>query len=113
MPGPGPSIRPSRSIRAAAFVVLAAAFPAAAEDLLQIYRDAQRYDAVYTGARYSLDAGRERIPQARALLLPSVNLTANVTSQHIDVTSSNTAVTPSFSRNPSSNAYNLTLSQPL
>jgi len=46
-----------------------AAFPAAAEDLLQVYRDAQRYDAVYTGARYSLEAGRERIPQARALLL--------------------------------------------
>ena len=41
-------------MRAAAFLLVAVAFPAAAEDLLQVYRDAQRYDAVYTGARYSL-----------------------------------------------------------
>jgi outer membrane protein len=89
------------------------AFPAAAEDLLQVYRDAQRYDAVYAGARHALEAGRERIPQARALLLPSLSATANASAQHIDVESSNTAVTPSFVRSPSSLGYNLTLSQPV
>jgi outer membrane protein len=80
---------------------------------LQVYRDAQRYDAVYTGARYSLEAGRERIPQARALLLPAVNLSANAATQNIEVQSSNTAVTPSFSRSPNTSGYSLTLAQPL
>ena len=79
-------------------MLAATALPAAAEDLLQVYRDAQRYDAVYTGARYTLEAGRERIPQARALLLPNVNLTASATDQRLDVRSSNTAVSPSFIR---------------
>ena len=94
-------------------MLAAAALPAAAEDLLQIYRDAQRYDAVYTGARYTLEAGRERIPQARALLLPNVNLTANAAAQRIDVESTNIAVTPSFLRTPSTAGYTLNLSQPV
>lgn len=80
---------------------------------MQVYRDALRYDAVYGGARYTLEAGRERIPQARALLLPSVSLTANAAAQRIDVESTNTAVTPSFVRQPTSRGYTLTASQPL
>jgi outer membrane protein len=113
MPGREPSTRRCRFIRALAFALAAAALPAAAEDLLQIYRDAQRYDAVYTGARYTLEAGRERIPQARALLLPSLNLTANATRQDINVVSTNTVVTPTFNRNPNSAGYTLNLSQPV
>ena len=74
MPGREPSIRRCRFIRAWAFTLAAIALPAAAEDLLQVYRDAQRYDAVYAAARFSLEAGRERIPQARALLLPTLDL---------------------------------------
>ena len=46
------------------------ALPAAvqAEDLMQVYRDAQRYDAVYAAARQTLAAGRERLPQGAAEL---------------------------------------------
>ena len=83
MAGRGPSIRLYRFTRACAatgafgLVAAAAAMPAAAEDLLQVYRDAQRYDAVFASARYTLEAGRERIPQGRALLLPSLTLTGN------------------------------------
>ena len=113
MPGRGPSIRLYRFTSACGVAAAVLAFPAAAEDLLQVYRDAQRYDAVYAGARHALEAGRERIPQARALLLPSLSATANASAQHIDVESSNTAVTPSFVRSPSSLGYNLTLSQPV
>ena len=40
-----------------------AALPCFAEDLLQVYRDAQRYDAQYSAARYALDAGREKLAQ--------------------------------------------------
>src|SRR3954470_16268314 len=77
MPGRAPSIRGSRFTRGWAFLLAALTLPAGAEDLLQVYRDAQRYDAVYGAARFSLEAGRERIPQARALLLPAVTATAN------------------------------------
>jgi outer membrane protein len=95
--------------------LLGAAFalPANAEDLLQVYRDAQRYDAVYTGARYTLEATRERIPQARALLLPSVNATANVTKQRIDVQTDNQLASPNFVRTPTSSGYTLTATQPV
>ncbi len=106
MPGRGTSIRPFLFTS-----LLAAAAAAHAEDLLQVYRDAQRYDATYAGARHALAAGRERIPQGRALLLPSLNLTANATAQKARVDSDNPA--QSFRRSPQSGAYTLTLTQPL
>jgi outer membrane protein len=87
--------------------------PAAAEDLLQVYRDAQRYDAVYAAARFSLEAGRERIPQARALLLPTLNLTANAAAQRIELESSNQFLSPDFVRSPTTSGYTFTLSQPV
>ena len=111
MPGPGRSIRRFRST--SALVLLLVAFPAAAEDLLQVYRDAQRYDAVYNGARYALEAGRERIPQARALLLPSLNATGNISQSNNEVESHDTAIFPSFTRNANSSGYTLTATQPV
>ncbi|MFN2644635.1 MAG: TolC family outer membrane protein, partial [Burkholderiales bacterium] len=113
MPGREASIRRCRFISGWAWLLAAVALPATAEDLLQVFRDAQRYDAVYSAARYTLEAGRERIPQARALLLPSVNLTANVAAQRIDQESNNPLITPSFVRSPTTNGYTLTLAQPV
>src|SRR5438309_9197334 len=117
MPGREPSIRRCRFIRAwrlgVTVALAAAALPAAAEDLLQVYRDAQRYDAVYASARYTLEAGRERIPQGRALLLPSLTLSGNATSQRFDVKSHDPTVTPSFGRSVSNFGYVLSLSQPV
>ena len=106
-----------RSIRpflfTSAFAASLAAAPAAAQDLLQVYRDAQRYDAVYSAARHTLEAGRERIPQARALLLPTLNLTASANQQRIDSESRDPAVSPSFTRNPNTTSATLTLTQPI
>jgi outer membrane protein len=106
MPGRGPSIRPFLFTS-----LLAGCAAAHAEDLLQVYRDAQRYDAVYASARHALAAGRERIPQGRALLLPTLNLTANAIAQNARVDSDNPA--QSFRRSPQSGAYTLTLTQPI
>src|SRR3981081_4493223 len=64
--------------------LVAASFDVAAEDLVQVYRDAQRYDAVYSGARYALQAGREKLPQGRSLLLPALSFTGSVTKSRID-----------------------------
>src|SRR5918992_2289236 len=105
------SIRPCRSI---SFIVLLGAAPAAlGEDLFQVYRDAQRYDAVYAAARHTLAAGRERLPQGRALLLPTLNLSGNAQLSRIESDSRDPAISPSFSREPRSLGYTLTLAQPL
>jgi outer membrane protein len=62
-----------------ALSTLAASFPVAAADLLQTYYAAQGQDSVFAAARASHQAGQEKLTQGRALLLPSVNLTANST----------------------------------
>src|SRR2546423_14753596 len=50
---------------------------AVAEDLIQIYRDALGSDPVLASARATREATQELVPQARAGLLPAVNLVAN------------------------------------
>ena len=52
-------------------------WPAATADLLQIYLDARAEDPVYASAREAWAATQEKLPQSRALLLPSATLTSN------------------------------------
>jgi outer membrane protein len=111
MPGPGPSTRLFRFTRL--FVLAALPLPAAAEDLLQVYREAQRNDAVFAAARHALDAGRERLPQGLALLLPTLNLTGNAQRNRVEVDSRDPLLLPSTTRYPESASYTLTLTQPL
>src|SRR3954470_12319552 len=93
MPGRGRVVRRLRcteTMRAPKILILAllgASQPAAAEDLMQVFRDSQRYDAPYPAAHSALSAGRERLPQGRALLLPTLNLAANATRSRIDLES--------------------------
>ncbi len=93
--------------------LLAFARPGLAEDLLQVYREAQKYDAVYSAARYSVEAGREKGPQGLALLLPTLNLTGNATRQSIESDSKNPSVVPSFTRYPRLYGYQLVFTQPI
>jgi outer membrane protein len=90
-----------------------AAAPAVAEDLLQVYRDAKAYDAKYAAARQALQAGLEKLPQGRALLLPTVNLTANTTNSNLTLSPYGPTPVPSGARDISSRGYQLNLSQPL
>ena len=118
MPGPGPSIRLFRFTRSwrqgwVAVFAAAASFPSFGEDLLQVYREAQRYDAVYQAARHTLEAGRERRPQGLALLLPTLNLTGSATRSRSEVDSRDPSISPSFIRTPDSVGYTLTFNQPL
>lgn len=46
-------------------------------DLLEVYRLAQGSDPIFEAARYAFEAAQEKIPQARASLLPVVNLNGN------------------------------------
>jgi outer membrane protein len=115
MPGRAPSIPRSLSINRLLTLVLALLLPlaAAAQDLFQIYRDAQRYDAAYSSARQALEAGREKLPQGRALLLPTLNLTGDATRSRFDVESDDATQSPSFTRSTNSAQYTLLLTQPL
>jgi outer membrane protein len=96
-----------------ALALAATAQGAAAEDLVQVFRDSQRYDATYSAARNNLAAGRERLPQGRALILPTLNLSASATRSRVDSESRDAAVQPSFLRTPDSTGYTLTFTQPI
>jgi len=96
-----------------AFAVAAAPLAAAAQDLVQVYRDARGYDAQYAAARYALQAGLEKLPQGRALILPTLNLSAGTTRTHIDSESKDPAVSSSFERETRSRGYTLSFSQPI
>ena len=61
----------------------------------------------FAGARASLEAGLEKLPQGRALLLPVINGTANTT--YNDVNNRLLGQTLSFN----SNGYAITLTQPI
>jgi outer membrane protein len=80
---------------------------------MQVYREAQGYDAVYAAARHSAEAGRERLPQGRALLLPTLNLSGQASRQRNEVDSRDPLIVPSTTRYPESAGYTLTFTQPL
>ena len=108
-------------------VLIASAFlslNAEAADLIQVYQQALANDAVYASARASLAAGRERIPQGRAALLPTVGLSGSYTRNDGDFSPFNqgaTVISPSGVTGivggggavTNSNQYTLALSQPL
>lgn len=84
-----------------------------AADLLSIYREAQTADTVYASSRASYLAGREKLPQGLAGLLPAVTLSGNTQFNDRDLqfrgpTSPSSGVT-SFN----SNSVNVTATQPL
>ena len=110
MAGRGPLIRLSRFT---SLLFLGLPFVVHGEDLVQVYRDAQRYDAVYSAAKFALEAGREKLPQGRALVLPTLNLSGSAQRSRIDSESRDEAVSPSFVRRPSSTGYTLTFTQPI
>ncbi|MBS0320270.1 MAG: TolC family outer membrane protein [Proteobacteria bacterium] len=64
---------PVRASLLALAVALAAATPARADNLLQIYREAQANDPALASARAIWQATQEKLPQARAGLLPNVS----------------------------------------
>ena len=59
---------------------------AAGEDLMQIYREALRNDPAIAAAKASWEAAQEKLPQARAGLLPSASLSANANFNKYDAT---------------------------
>jgi len=96
------------------FVLILAtvAFPAAAEDLVQIYRDALVGDPTLAAARATYNATQEVLPQARSGLLPVLSVLGNANKQdfrenlHSDPSTTFTQRFPQY-------FYTLSASQPL
>ena len=85
---------------------------ATGEDLLQIYREAQKSDPQLAAARAGWEATQEKVPQARSGLLPSVSASGAANVNNYDF-SAKTDPNTDFNRNYYQ--YNLTVSasQPL
>jgi len=100
------------SIAAAVVLFAGVARAAAGEDLLQIYRDAQNNDPTIASARANWMALQERLPQARASLLPNVGLTAsaNANDGRLTIKADPRAVTANTFENYQ---YSISASQPL
>jgi outer membrane protein len=85
---------------------------AVAEDLLQVYREALANDPALAAARANWEATQERVPQARAGLLPNVSLSANTNANYFGT---NVASDPRVNINRNFGLAGLTVSasQPL
>ena len=84
--------------------------PARAQTLSAVYRKAQTEDAQYRAARKGFEAGLEKLPQARAALLPSVILSGNNSNQ---VGDASFGYAPYENRSVNSWSWNAQITQPL
>ena len=103
-------------------VLIASAFfsmNAQAADLIQVYQQALANDATYASARASLAAGRERLPQGRAALMPTIGLDGSIVRNNADSSPWNegaptsTGFVTGSSADYSTTTNTLTLVQPL
>ncbi|MCF8178018.1 MAG: TolC family outer membrane protein [Sulfuritalea sp.] len=85
---------------------------AQAADLMAVYRDAIAHDAQFAAARAALDAGREKLPQGKSGLMPTIGLSASSTWNNSDTTRRQSGATATTT-NYNSNGWTLSLSQPL
>ncbi len=93
----------------------AVALPASAEDLLQVYREAQQSDPTLGSARASWMATQEQVPQARAGLLPNVAAVASANVNNGRNFVGSTDATPDLvaQRTYGSGAFTISAAQPL
>ncbi|NIO41833.1 MAG: TolC family outer membrane protein [Burkholderiales bacterium] len=92
---------------------LLVAGPVLALDLLDIYREAQANDSRYAAARAQFQSQQERLPQARAGLLPDINFDAAYNYTDVDVDYLDAITFDSGRRDYNAYNYGLSLIQPL
>lgn len=73
-----------KSLLAALIAGACLSINAQAADLIQVYQQALANDATFASARASLAVGRERVPQGRAALMPTVGLDGSVVRNDAD-----------------------------
>src|SRR3990167_4871988 len=94
--------------------LLGASGSALAADLLETFRAAQANDPVFAAARATMQAGHEKLPQGRALLMPSISLNANSTFNDSTVQYRQPVALPGGgNQRYNSHGYSVNLTQPL
>jgi outer membrane protein len=78
---------------------------------MAVYRDAMAYDAQFAAARAALDAGREKLPQGRAGLLPNIGLTGSTVWNESDTNFRGPIASRESQYN--TNGWTVSLTQPL
>ncbi|NGZ86870.1 TolC family outer membrane protein [Duganella aceris] len=96
---------------------------AQAADLIQVYQQALANDATYASARSSLEAGRERITQGRAGLLPTISASGSYTRNNgefipvnegvLDVVNGELTIPTRSNQDNRNKTYTVSLSQPV
>ena len=103
-----------RRFASATLIILGASQPVYGADLLEVYRQAQKADAVYASARAAWAAAVERLPQGRAGLLPKVDFLGNTFFNDRDINfRDNNGQFPDSSNRYNSNSLVLSLVQPI
>lgn len=87
-------LRPTHLALACA-VALVAAAPVRAQSLAEVFEVARGYDATYLAARAQADAAQYRVEQVRALMRPSLGLTADYKRVESNTATDTTATGPS------------------
>ena len=94
--------------------LLGASSGALAADLLETFRAAQANDPVFAAARATMQAGQEKLPQGRSLLMPSISLSANSTLNDSTIQYRGATLLPGGGNNRyNSHGYGVNLTQPL
>ncbi|MDO8812465.1 MAG: TolC family outer membrane protein [Gallionella sp.] len=86
---------------------------AQATDLLDTFRAAQANDPVFAAARAMQQAGQEKLPQGRSLLMPNINLNANSTFNDSTTQYRGATILPGGNNRYNSHGYGMNLTQPL
>jgi outer membrane protein len=97
---------------AGGFMGLALGPAAHGADLMAVYRDALAYDAQFAAAKATVDAGREKLPQGRSGMLPTIGFGASTTWTDSEITARVTGATAT-NRDYNSNGWEVRLTQPL
>ena len=94
-------------------IMFSTAGVAHAADLLEAFHTAQANDPVFAAARATRQAGQEKLPQGRALLMPSISLNANSTFNDQTTQYQGTTPFPSGNNRYNNHGYGVSLTQPL
>lgn len=97
------------TLRTAILLCLASSPSLFATDLISIYEQAEKNDPVYQQSIADFEATLENKPQAKALLLPTINFSASTTENRQSISQNNTSSTTSFN----SHNYGINVSQPI
>ena len=84
-----------------------------AADLLETFRAAQANDPVFAAARAAQQAGLEKLPQGRSLLMPNLSLSANSTFNNQTARYRGPCPLPDCNPGYNSHGYSVNLVQPL